>query len=52
MTDSTLTCSNIAVKIQSHQPLLSTLKHLNNNCVVVVDIEKYVTHSNYLPDKF
>ena len=52
MADSALTYSNLAVKIKSHQPLLSTLKHLNNNCVVVVDIEKYVTHSNYQSYKF
>ena len=39
--DSTLTCSNLAVKTQSNQPLLSTLEHINGNCVVV-GIEKHV----------
>ena len=42
----------LAVKTQLHQPLLSALKHPNNNCVVVVDIEKYVTHGNYHSNKF
>ena len=51
--DSTLSCSNLAVKTQLHQLLLSTLKHLfNNNCGVVVDTEKYVTHGNYYFNKF
>ena len=34
--DSTLTCSNLAVKIQSNQPPTNAIKHLNNNCVVVL----------------
>ena len=38
--DSTLTCSNLAAKTQSHQPPLSTLEHLNSSCVVV-GIEKH-----------
>ena len=46
MLDSILTCSDLAVKTQSHQPLLITLKHLNSNCVIGVDIEKYVNHGN------
>ena len=45
--DSTLTFSNLKANTQPHQPLLSALKHLNNNCDVVASIEKYVTHSNY-----
>ena len=51
--DSTLTYSNLASKTQSHQPLFSVLKDLNNRCaVVVVDIEKYVTQGNYSSNKF
>ena len=34
--DSTLTCSNLAAEKQSHQLLLSGIKDLNNNCVVVL----------------
>ena len=34
--DSPLTCLNLAVKTQSHQPLLSAIKHLGNNCVGVL----------------
>ena len=33
---STLTCSSLEVKTQSHQPLLSAIKHLSNNCVGVL----------------
>ena len=34
--DSTLTCSNLAVKTQTNQPPVNAIKHLNNNCVVVL----------------
>ena len=34
--DSTLTCSNLAVETQSHQLLLSGIKHLNYKCVAVL----------------
>ena len=45
--DSTLTFSILKANTQPHQPLLSALKHLNNNCDVDASIENYVTHSNY-----
>ena len=34
--DSTLAFSNLAVETQSHQLLLSGIKHLNNKCVAVL----------------
>ena len=34
--DSALTYSNPAVKAQSYQPLLSGIKYLNSNCVLVL----------------
>ena len=34
--DSTLICSNLEVKTQSNQPPVNAIKHLNNNCVVVL----------------
>ena len=34
--DSALTYSNLAVKAQSYQPLLSGIKDLNNNCDIVL----------------
>ena len=42
--DPTLTYSNLAVKTQSHHPVLSPF--------VVADIEKYLTHGNYHSYKF
>ena len=54
--DSTLTCSNLAVETQSHQLLLSGIKHLNNKCVAVLltlrNILRQLSFQSILKEQF
>ena len=43
--DSTLTSSKDTITSAA----VECIKHHNNNCVVVVDIEKYVIHATIIP---